>query len=61
MATILPGEIDMDSPLNVAQEMHTGILGSTLVIAPSVPHLSGMKAPNRFNTETRSFLHSIGA
>ena len=58
---MLPGEIDMRFPLNVAEELHTNILGSTLVLVPSVPHLSDREAPDRFHIEIHGFLHAIGA
>ena len=57
---LLYGDKDVRSPLNVAQEMHASIPGSQLVIMPGAPHLSDMEAPDRFNAEVRSFLHSIG-
>jgi pimeloyl-ACP methyl ester carboxylesterase len=58
---LLYGDQDVRSPLTVAEEMHASIPGSRLVIIPGAGHLSDMEAPDRFNAEVRSFLHSLPA
>jgi pimeloyl-ACP methyl ester carboxylesterase len=56
---LLYGDKDVRSPLNVAEELHAGIPGSTLVVIPGVGHLADMEAPDRFNAEVRRFLRSV--
>ncbi len=56
---LLYGDRDVRSPLNVAEEMHARIPGSRLVVMAGVGHASDMEAPERFNTEVRSFLKSV--
>lgn len=50
------GEQDVRSPLTVADDLHSRIAGSQLVVIPGVGHLSHFEAPDRFNAEVRSFL-----
>ena len=55
---LLYGEEDQRSPLTVAEEMHSKIPGSTLVVIPEVGHQSNIEAADRFNAELRRFLIS---
>lgn len=47
---------DRRSPLAVAEEMHTAISGSTLVVLPDAGHQSNMETPEAFNAAIRTFL-----
>jgi len=53
------GDKDARSPLTVAQDLCARIPGSRLVVIEGAGHLSHVEAPERFNTEVRSFLRSI--
>ena len=53
---LLYGEEDVRSSLQVAEEMHATIPGSTLVVLPEVGHQSNIEAPERFNAAVRDFL-----
>jgi pimeloyl-ACP methyl ester carboxylesterase len=53
---LLHGELDQRSPLSVAEDLHSQIPGSTLVVLPGVGHLSNIEAADRFNREVRDFL-----
>ncbi|MGZ8614991.1 MAG: alpha/beta fold hydrolase [Actinomycetota bacterium] len=53
---LLYGEEDVRSPLTVAEEMHSSIPGSTLVVLPEVGHQCNIEAPERFNTAVMDFL-----
>ncbi len=55
---LLYGEQDVRSPLSVAEEMHSKIPASKLVVLPGVGHMSDIEAPERFNAEVRRFLRS---
>lgn len=55
---LLYGDVDMRSPLVVAEELHAQIPGSRLVVMPGVGHLSNIEAADRFNVEVRAFLRS---
>lgn len=55
---LLYGEEDVRSPMSVAEELHTAITGSTLVVMPGVGHQSNVEAADRFNEEVRTFLRS---
>jgi pimeloyl-ACP methyl ester carboxylesterase len=50
------GGQDVRSPLAVADDLHSLIPGSRLVVIPGVGHLSHFEAPDHFNAELRSFL-----
>ncbi len=54
------GEEDARSPLSVAEDLHSRISGSRLVVIPGAGHLSHVEAPERFTAEVRGFLRSIG-
>jgi pimeloyl-ACP methyl ester carboxylesterase len=53
------GEADQRVPLSAAEDLHTRIPGSRLVVMPGVGHQSNMDAPDLFNHEVRSFLRSL--
>jgi pimeloyl-ACP methyl ester carboxylesterase len=53
---LLYGELDVRSPLNVAEELHARIPGSQLVLLPRVGHLASAERPHEFNAAVRSFL-----
>lgn len=53
------GDQDVRSPLAVAEDLRARIPGSRLVVIPGAGHLSHVEAPDRFNTEVRSFLRSV--
>lgn len=55
---LLYGDEDVRSPLTVAEDLHTTIPASRLVVMPGVGHMSSVEAAERFNTEVRSFLRS---
>ena len=55
---LLCGEKDTRAPVNVAQDLHSRIPGSRLVVIPGVGHMIHIEAAERFNAEVRSFLRS---
>lgn len=58
---LLYGQVDRRSPLSVAEGLRAGIPASTLVVLPGVGYLANLEAPERFNTEVRSFLRRAHA
>jgi pimeloyl-ACP methyl ester carboxylesterase len=56
---LLYGELDVRSPIAVAEEMHRQIPESTLVVIPEVGHSAASEAPDQFNAEVRHFLSTI--
>ena len=56
---LLYGDEDVRAPLTVAQDLHTRIPASRLVVMPGVGHMSSVEAAERFNAEVRSFLRSM--
>ena len=56
---LLWGDQDVRSPLGVAADLHARIPGSRLVVIEQAGHLSHVEAPERFNSELRSFLDSV--
>jgi pimeloyl-ACP methyl ester carboxylesterase len=50
------GDRDIRAPLTVAQDLHTAISGSTLVVLPATGHLCNIEAPGQFNRAVREFL-----
>jgi pimeloyl-ACP methyl ester carboxylesterase len=56
---LLYGDRDRRSPLGVATELHAQIPGSRLVLLPGVGHASNVEAPDRFNTEVKTFLADV--
>lgn len=57
---LIYGELDARSPVTVGEELHATIPGSELVVMPGVGHVCSFEDPDRFNTEVRNFLRSIG-
>lgn len=55
---LLYGEADQRSPLNVAENLHSRIPASKLVVIPGVGHDCSLEAPEIFNAEVRSFLQA---
>lgn len=53
---LLYGDQDARSPVEVGQDLHESIPGSSLVILPGVGHFSSVEGAERFNREVRSFL-----
>jgi pimeloyl-ACP methyl ester carboxylesterase len=50
------GDRDVRAPPTVAEDLHTAIAGSTLVVLPDTGHLCNVEAPEAFNRAVRSFL-----
>ena len=55
---LLYGERDERSPLNVAQDLHSQIRGSRLVLLREAGHGINAEAPQEFNAAVREFLTS---
>jgi pimeloyl-ACP methyl ester carboxylesterase len=55
---LLYGDADQRSPLNVANDLHSKISTSKLVVMHGVGHESNMEAPETFNNEVRQFLRT---
>ena len=53
---LICGEQDVRAPLHVANQLHEGIPGSTLIRLPGVGHIVNIESPERFNAEVRDFL-----
>jgi pimeloyl-ACP methyl ester carboxylesterase len=53
---LLYGELDVRSPLPVAQVLHAGIPASELVVLPGVGHCVNLAAPEAFDAAVRRFL-----
>ncbi len=53
---LLYGDADRRSPLSLAEELHTQIPRSRLVVIPGVGHQCNIEAADRFNAEVRQFL-----
>lgn len=56
---LLYGERDERSPLKVAQDLHTQIRGSRLVVLPEAGHGINAEAPQEFNAAVRGFLSRL--
>jgi pimeloyl-ACP methyl ester carboxylesterase len=56
---LLVGELDVRSPLAVAEEMHRTIPGSRLEILAGAGHQANVETPDRFNDAIRSFLLDV--
>jgi pimeloyl-ACP methyl ester carboxylesterase len=50
------GELDVRSPVVVAEDMHAKIADSQLVVLSGVGHLACLERPDEFNAAVRSFL-----
>jgi len=46
---IVGGELDESTPPANAEDLHAGIVPSTLIVIPNVAHLSNVEAPDLFN------------
>ena len=53
---LLYGELDVRSPLPVAQALHSRLPASELVLLPGVGHAVNLAAPEAFDAEVRQFL-----
>ena len=53
---LVHGEGDVRAPLPVAEELHAGISGSTLVVLPGAGHVCNIDAPHEFNSVVTRFL-----
>jgi pimeloyl-ACP methyl ester carboxylesterase len=53
---LLYGERDVRSPLSIAEDLHSRIRDSTLVVLPGVGHQINMEAADQFNATLREFL-----
>jgi pimeloyl-ACP methyl ester carboxylesterase len=56
---LLYGDADVRSPVTVAEELHSQIPASILVVLPGAPHLSNLEKPAEFNTAVRRFLRDV--
>jgi pimeloyl-ACP methyl ester carboxylesterase len=54
------GAEDVRAPLPVAEDLHTAISGSTLVVLPDAGHACNLEAPEAFNQAVRRFLQPPG-
>ena len=52
------GDQDERAPLNVAEDLHTSISGSRLVLLPGAGHVCNIDAADHFNDAVRDFLRS---
>lgn len=50
------GDDDQRAPLNVAEQLHAAIAGSTLVVLPGAGHVCNIEAPEDFGRTVRAFL-----
>jgi len=53
---LLWGDMDVRSPLTVAEDLHARIPESRLVVIPGAGHLSNAEKPDEFSREVREFL-----
>lgn len=53
---LIYGERDERAPMQVAQQLHKAIRGSTLVVLPDVGHVCSIEAPEAFNGEVCAFV-----
>jgi len=58
---VVVGELDEETPLSYAAELHTGIQNSQLEVIPGAGHLSPAEAPAFFNRLVGEFLGSLPA
>jgi pimeloyl-ACP methyl ester carboxylesterase len=52
------GENDVRAPLTVAEDIHSAISGSRLVVLPDTGHACNIEAPDAFNGAVRRFLRA---
>ncbi|MCY7303196.1 MAG: alpha/beta hydrolase [Thermoleophilia bacterium] len=55
---VLYGDADVRSPLNIAEQLHADIPGSTLVVLTGVGHQLNVEDPERVNAAIRQFIGS---
>ena len=55
---LVHGELDVRSPLRVAEELRSSIPGSTLRVLPGVGHQCNIEAADSFTDVVRAFLHA---
>ena len=53
---VIVGEHDALTPVKLAQELHEGIVGSSLQVIPDCGHLSTMEQPETVNAVLRDWL-----
>ena len=58
---VIVGELDGETPLAYAAELHSGISNSRLEVIPAIGHLSPAGAPEAFNDLVRQFWGSLPA
>jgi pimeloyl-ACP methyl ester carboxylesterase len=51
---------DVRAPRHVWEALHSGIIGSKLVLIPGVGHVIDIEAAERFNSEVKAFLRAQG-
>lgn len=56
---LLYGDNDVRAPLDVAEDLHSAMPTSRLVVLPGVGHLINIEAADRFNAEVRAFLRPL--
>ncbi|MBW3627573.1 MAG: alpha/beta hydrolase [Actinobacteria bacterium] len=56
---LLYGELDVRAPVAVAEDLHSRVPHSELVVMPGVGHVCNIEAPVSFNAEVRRFLRSV--
>lgn len=56
---LIYGERDERSPRAVADDLHTSIPESQLVVIPGVGHVGNIEAPELFDVEVRPFLRAV--
>lgn len=54
------GDRDVRAPLEVANDLHAAISGSSLTVLPGVGHLCNLDAADQFNAAVRRFLRAQG-
>lgn len=52
------GDQDARAPLAVADDLHTAISGSLLVVLPGAGHVCNLDAADEFNTAVRRFMRA---
>lgn len=55
---VISGDHDVRAPRRVAEDLHAGIPGSTLVVLRGAGHICNAEAPEAFNGALRGFLRS---
>jgi pimeloyl-ACP methyl ester carboxylesterase len=56
---LLYGASDVRARLPMAEDLHSQIPDSKLVVIPGVGHMNNIEAPERFDAEVRAFLRSV--